>query len=73
MATVYPTASTMPTATECLTVSRVAPQRMAGITGRVGEGAAQVAGKGGAVICSTAVGHSLRLSGHSGMTSATVP
>jgi hypothetical protein len=41
----------------------LAPQQVAGITGQVGEAAAQVAGKDGAVICSTAVGHSLHLSG----------
>ena len=39
-------------------------------SGGAGEAAAQVAGKGEAVICSTAVGYSLHLSG---MTSATVP
>jgi hypothetical protein len=51
---------------------RMAPQRAAGITGQVGvgEAAAQVAGKGEAVVCSTAVEYSLHLSG---MTSATVP
>jgi len=50
----------------------MAPQRAAGITGQVGvgEAAAQVAGKGEAVICSTAVEYSLH---PSGMTSATVP
>ena len=60
-----PTASTTPTATECRTVFRVAPQRAAVITGQaeVGEAVARVAGQDGAVICSTAVGHSLHLSG----------
>src|SRR5918999_3491309 len=73
-ATVYPTASTTPTATECRTVFRVAPQRAAVITGQaeVGEAVARVAGQDGAVICSTAVGFSLHPSGPGSMTSAIV-
>ncbi len=64
-ATVSLMALTMPTATECRTVRRVAAQRAAGITGQVGarEAAAQVAGKDEAVICSTVVGRSIHLSG----------
>src|ERR687895_445389 len=54
-ATVYPTLSTTPTATEFRTVS----QRAAGMTGQAGEGPAQAAGKDEAVICSTAGGYSL--------------
>ena len=48
-----------PTATEF----RTASQRAAGMTGQAGEDPAQAAGKDEAVICSTAVGYYLHLSG----------